>query len=458
MTSPVKLLIVDDEKPTRDAMVRALSRAYTCLSAPDGDAAMKLVAENPDLALILTDYKMPGMNGIELIKSAKTALPSLGAILITAFGEIELAVEAMKSGADDFLTKPITDLDQLELRAAKAIGKYTHLETPALKLSNPKTLNPSSPLASFTGSSPAMERVYSLIRRVAPTAANVLVTGPSGTGKELVARAIHDLSPRAKKPFVAVECAALSSSLLESELFGYMPGAFTGALAKGNSGRFEAANGGTIFLDEIGEIDTATQIKLLRVLETRKIQRVGGNEDIPVDFRLVCATNKNLAEMVVKGTFREDLFYRINVIDINTPALKDHAEDIPALAERFLGEFASINNPALKTIEPDAMSALKAYEWPGNVRQLRNIIEKMTILATGDTISSSDIPAEITAPKFKPETYDINPPTTNSLADAEREQILSAIEKAGGNKSKAADALGISRRTIQRKLKDWGLA
>lgn len=454
-----KILIADDEKPTRDAMARLLSANYDCLTAPDAEQALKLIESTPDLALLITDYKMPGDNGITLIHKAKTLNPDLGCILITAFGEIELAVAAMKDGADDFLTKPITDLEQLEIRVAKAIRTVgLQKEVAALKS------RLSTELEDFTGKSPAMEKVYRLIRKVAPTTATVLISGPSGSGKELTARAIHNLSPRAHAPFVAVECSAFSADLLKSELFGYEPGTFTGGLKDGKAGCFEAADGGTLFLDEIGEIDAATQIALLRTLETKSVRRLGGVTEKKVDFRLVAATNKDLARMVRDGTFREDLYYRLNVIDIQTPALKDHPQDIALLVARFLKEFGG----SVTGIDPAALKALEDYSWPGNVRQLRNVIEKMTVLASGPKLTIDDLPVEIMsaaqvsppAPAFVP-SLPMAPEAPQAiggtLAENERQQILSALDACRGNKSRAAEVLGISRRTLHRKLKDWSM-
>ena len=479
MTNKAKILIVDDEKPTRDVMARVLAPKYDCLTAPDAEAALRVVAATPDLALILTDYKMPGDNGVTLIKKAKAANGALAAILITAFGEIELAVAAMKDGADDFLTKPITDLGELEQRVAKAIERHalikksTALEEKVEALQS--QINPKEGLENFTGKSPAMEAVYRLIRRAAKASATVLVEGPSGTGKELVAKALHDLSPRADGPFVAVECSALPATLLESELFGSVKGAYTDAIDR--AGCFETADGGTIFLDEIGEIDPAVQVKLLRVLETHTFQRVGETKNRKSDFRLVVATNRDLARLVREGKFREDLYYRLNVIDIHLPALKERPGDIALLASRFLKEYAKENGGTVTGIDAQAMKALEDYDWPGNVRQLRNVIEKMVVLSGGGKLTLEDVPLEIVGsaaldarsgatavqPSVLPSTLHtmpdapLPPPAPSSLADVEKSQILAALAAAKNNKSKAAIALGISRRTLHRKLKDWGV-
>lgn len=421
-----KILIVDDEKPLRDTLAKWFKPSYESLTAPDAATALELIKENPDLELMISDVKMPGENGVELLKKAKALRPDLATILLTAYGTVDLAVEAMKVGASDFFQKPITDLPAFEARVAKTI-----------KLPNVEKLE------TFTGESEAMEKVYSLIRKAAPTSANVLIEGPSGTGKELVAKALHNLSERAKGPFIAVECSAFSEELLKSELFGYEPGTFTGGLKDGKMGCFEQAEGGTLFLDEIGEIDLATQVALLRTIESKSVRRLGGGKEKKVDFRLVAATNKDLKALVKAGTFREDLYYRLNVIDLHLPALKDRAGDIALLTNRFLKEFSK----GKKTLDKATLEALEAYSWPGNVRELRNVIEKMVVLSTSNVIGKADLPREIAEKTLIPakEAVEIN-----------EDDIHAALLKARGNKSKAAELLGISRRTLYRKLKEMG--
>ena len=449
-----KVLIVDDEKPLRDMLAKWFAPSYDCLTAPDAEEALKAVQATPDLALMISDVKMPGESGVELLKKAKAANPSMAAILLTAYGTVDLAVEAMKDGADDFFQKPITDMAAFELRVAKALRGAALAREVDSSLKG--TGAAGRALDAFTGDSPAMRRVYALIRKVAPTDATILVEGPSGSGKELAARAVHALSRRADGPFVAVECSAFSEDLLKSELFGYEPGTFTGGLKDGKKGCIEEADGGTLFLDEIGEIDMPTQIALLRAIESKAVRRLGGAAEKKVDFRLVAATNRNLAKMVADGAFREDLYYRLNVIDVRMPALKDHPEDIPLLVARFLKEFAAKNGSPVAGIEPAAMEALEAYPWPGNVRQLRNAVEKMVVLASGPTLTEADLPEEIAA-GGRDERDTVAAPSAHTLAETEREQILAALDRCRNNKSRAAEALGISRRTLHRKLNEWNI-
>ena len=455
-----KILIVDDEKMLRDTLAKWFRPVYECLTAPDAIEAMKLIEANPDLALMISDIKMPGESGVELLKKAKAANPNLACILLTAYGTVDLAVEAMKTGADDFFQKPVTNMEAFELRVSKAIRNAELARAPADATDASAGVEE---LAAFTGTSPEMERVYRLIRKVAPTDATVLIEGPSGSGKELTARAIHALSKRAAGPFVALECSAFQGELLKSELFGYEPGTFTGGLQEGKRGCIESAEGGTLFLDEIGEIDAATQVTLLRTLETKSVRRLGGIVEKPVDFRLVAATNKNLAKLVADGTFREDLYYRLDVIDIRTPALKDRPEDVAALVDRFLKEFSAANGGTVTGIEPAALKALEAYDWPGNVRQLRNVVEKMVILASGPKVTVDDLPADVRAEKRAEPPEPPSQPAPNvaeaapSLQELEKRQILAVLEASKNNKTKAAETLGISRRTLHRKLKEWGM-
>lgn len=435
-----RILIVDDEKNTRDFMARALSGQYDVLVAADAELAMKQLDADRSIRLLLSDIRMPGEDGITLMKAAKAMNPNLAVILLTAFGSIDQAVAAMKDGADDFITKPV-DLDQLELRIAKAL-KAHKLESEVKNLK--AQLDEKYGMDGMVGSSPAMQKVFRMVRQAAPTDATVLIQGPSGTGKELVARAIHNLSQRSKGPFVAVEFAAISPNLLESEMFGHEKGAFTGATSR-RIGCFESANHGTIFLDEISEMPLELQVKLLRVLQEREFQRVGSNETVKTDIRIVAATNRDLAAYVKEGKFREDLYYRLNVIDLHLPALKDRSGDVPLLVSRFLREFGG------KSVSPEAMRLLEAYPWPGNVRELRNALEKMCVLSQSGEIGVDDVPNEMRqdAPKMLS--------ASGTLGETEKAKILAVLEEVGGNRTKAAERLGISRRTIYRKLEEYGL-
>ena len=441
------ILVVDDYKDTRDLMGRALGADYHVTLAADAETAMQALAADPSIALMISDVRMPGSDGLTLLKSAKAAHPNLSVIMLTAYGTVDLAVEAMKDGADDFLTKPI-DLDQLDLRVAKVLKTHA-LEEEVVSLRS--ELDEKYGLENITGTSESMKNVFRLIRQAAPTQATVLIEGPSGTGKELVAHALHTLSPRAKGPFVAVECAALNGNLLESELFGHEKGAFTDAISK-RIGRFEAADGGTIFLDEISEIPPSTQVKLLRVLETRSFERLGSSETIKTDIRIVAACNRDLGQMVREGKFREDLYYRLAVVDIRLPALRERAGDIPLLVSRFLSEFSAANGNRVTGITPAAMKLLEAYPWPGNVRELRNAVERMVVLSQGGQLDVEDVPEHMRA--LAPSGVG-QPITVGTLGETEKAKILSVLEQVNGNRSRAAQMLGISRRTLYRKLDEY---
>ncbi len=449
------ILIVDDDRNTREGLNRALKSSYLVHLAQDAGTALDILKAN-HIDLILSDVRMPGLTGIELLAEVREKYPEIPFVLLTAYGSVETAVEAMKAGAYDFLTKPV-NLDHLDLLVERALSaRALKEETKELKSQNKdlqRQLDEKYGMEKIIGSSQAMQPVFEMIRAAAPTSATVLITGPSGTGKELVARALHNLSRRAKAPFVAVNCAALPTTLLESELFGHEKGAFTGAESR-RKGRFELANGGTLFLDEIGEIDQATQVKLLRVLESREFERVGGNETIETDIRLIAATNKNLHELAVKGEFREDLYYRLAVVDIKLPPLCDRADDIPTMAMAFLREFAQKNERNVTTISPKAMDILCAYSWPGNVRELRNTIEKMVVLARSEQLTENDIPSLIKdsiSGLIHPAKASASM-TNGSLESTMTEKILAVLEKHGGNRTRAAMELGISRRTLIRKL------
>ena len=439
------ILIVDDEKPIRDLLARALGADYDVVTAADAELAMKALDADPSIALMLSDVRMPGADGITLLKAARAKRPDLAVIMLTAYGNVELAVEAMKSGANDFLTKPV-ELDQLDLRIAKALGDAAP-QPAAPENGGPAPDDPG--LGDIVGASPAMNKVFRMVRQAAPTDATILLEGPSGTGKELFARAIHRLSRRASGPFVAVECAALNPNLLESELFGHVKGAYTGADAD-RVGRFEAANGGTLFLDEISEIPPSTQVKLLRALESRSFERLGSSETVSTDIRIVAACNRDLKKLAQEGKFREDLYYRLNVIDLHLPPLCERRSDIALLAGKFVKEFSAMNGGRVTGISPEALKVLEAYRWPGNVRELRNVVEKMVVLSSGGDLRPEDVPDDVRAPAAPAEAGG-----GDSLEAAEKAKILAVLDECGGNITRAAEKLGISRRTLHRRLNEW---
>ena len=445
------LLIVDDEKPTREGLRAALEDRYDVYLAEDAKAATELL-EKDHFDVLLTDFRLPNEDGMKLIARAKSLSKPPICILMTAYGSEELAVEAMKRGADDYIAKGRLQIDELEMRIANALRRQS-LEVENVSLH--QQLDAKFGLQNLVGESPAMKEVFEVVQQVAPTRATVLLLGESGTGKEMVAKVIHQLSPRAQQPMVTVHCAALAPTLLESELFGHEKGAFTGAYER-RIGRFEQAQGGTLFLDEIGEIDASIQIKLLRFLGERTFERVGSNKTLSADLRLIAATNKNLDEQVKAAAFREDLFFRLRVVELRLPALRERLEDIPLLARTFLAEFSQENEKPVKGFTADAFELLMQCQWPGNVRELRTAIEHAVVLCRGDKITARDLPASVR------EVHGQAPAGTDpkrlvardSLTgkEAERESIIRALKATDGNRTLAAKRLGVSRRTFHRKL------
>jgi two-component system response regulator AtoC len=449
MSKPM-LLIVDDEKPTREGLRAALEDRYDVYLAEDAGAAMELL-ERESFDVLLTDFRLPHENGMKLIARAKSLSKPPVCILMTAYGSEELAVEAMKRGADDYIAKGRMQIDELEMRVARAL-RQQNLEHENVALR--QQLDAKFGLENIIGDSPAMKDVFDVVQQVAPTRATVLLRGESGTGKELIAKAIHQLSPRASQPMVTVHCAALAPTLLESELFGHEKGAFTGAHER-RIGRFEQAQGGTLFLDEIGEIDASIQIKLLRFLGERTFERVGSNKTLTADVRLITATNKNLEELVKAGAFREDLFFRLRVVEIVLPPLRERAGDIPLLAQGFLREFAKENAKAVNDFTADALDALMSYKWPGNVRELRTAIEHAVVLCRSERISARDLPPQVRSgvgAAAGAEPQQLLSRGNLTVKEAEKQLIIRALNETNGNRTLAAKKVGMSRRTLHRKL------
>ena len=444
------LLIVDDEKPTREGLRAALEERYDVYIAEDAKTAMDLLeAENFDV--MLTDFRLPNEDGMKLIARAKSLPKPPICILMTAYGSEELAVDAMKHGADDYIAKGRLQIDELEMRIARALKQQTlEVENASLR----KQIDAKFGLENIVGQSPVMTEIFEVVQQVAPTRATVLIGGESGTGKELIAKAIHQLSPRAKQPFVTVHCAALAPTLLESELFGHERGAFTGAHER-RIGRFEQAQGGTLFLDEIGEIDATIQVKLLRFLGERTFERVGSNKTLTADLRLVAATNKNLEELVKAGKFREDLFFRLRVVEIELPPLRERTGDIPLLAQSFLREFAKENGKNVNDFTADALEALIGFLWPGNVRELRTAIEHAVVLCRGERIALRDLPPSVRGGGARGTQLLQGKDLT--VKDAEKQLIIRALKETDGNRTRAAQKIGMSRRTFHRKLHEYHL-
>lgn len=455
MTVRPTLLIVEDEKNEREGLRKVLEpRGYEILLAENAESALKLVKEaSPDI--VLTDLVLPGENGLWVLEKVKQLSPESAVIIFTSYGSVENAVQAIKKGAYDYLTKPV-DFDELETTLERALrGKQLERENIELR----RELNETVGHGEIVASSKAMKEVFDLVKRVAPTNATVLVEGESGSGKEIVAHMLHDWSPRRDKPFVTVHCAALTDSLLSSELFGHEKGAFTGADER-KIGRFERAHQGTLFMDEIGEIKEDLQVKLLRVLQNGEFERVGGTQPLKADVRLICATNKKLVEEVRHLRFREDLYYRINVIKIEVPPLRERREDIPLLVNYFLKYFAKLNHKEIAGIDECAMKLLVDYAWPGNVRELKNVLERMVVLAGDKYLREQHIPLDIRQGMAEVAAVDPNMPSAHKsylIRDMERELIVRKLQDLRGNKSRAAKELGISRRTLYRKMQEYNI-
>ncbi|WP_437314339.1 sigma-54-dependent transcriptional regulator [Sorangium sp. So ce385] len=444
-----RVLVVDDEASARSGLEKLLRQeGYAVDAAADGAAALEVAAERPP-DVVVTDLKMPRMDGVTLLGKLREQDPALPVIVVTAFGDVSSAVQAMRAGAEDYLTKPV-DFDALLVSLERALERSA-LRAEAENLRRQLREREGEGVEGLIGASPAMQKVYRMARQVAGARATVLITGESGTGKGELARAIHAKGPRARAPFVTLHCAALAESLLESELFGHERGAFTGA-DKRRIGRFEQAHGGTLFLDEVGEIAPSTQVKLLRVLQERTFERVGGNDTVSVDVRLIAATNRDLAAAVQEGRFREDLYYRLNVVHIDMPPLRVRDTDVLLLANHFLRRFAAENHRKIEGFTDEARAKLVAHRWPGNVRELENAIERAVVLCDETRIDAEHLPIDA-APVAKGALR--IPGAT--MAEIERYAILSTLEATNGSTTRAAELLDISIRTIQYRLHEYGM-
>ncbi|MCX5918493.1 MAG: sigma-54 dependent transcriptional regulator [Deltaproteobacteria bacterium] len=450
MAAPVRVLVVDDDEITCNLLEEVLSKeGYAVHKALDGREAIDR-GEKQTYDVVLSDIKMIDVDGMEVLRAYRQRSPETIIIMMTAFGSIETAIRAIKEGAYDYVSKPFK-LDEIKLTLQRALEQRRLVEE---NIHFRQELITKYKLENIVGRSPQMLQVYKTIARVAESRSTVLVTGESGTGKELIARAIHFNSPRAARPFVAVDCSSLAETLLESELFGHVRGAFTGAVAA-KKGLFEEADRGTCFLDEIGDISLAMQAKLLRVLQEHEIKRVGGTETIKIDVRIVAATNQNLEALVTEKKFREDLFYRLNVVSIHLPSLRERPEDVPLLADHFLRKYASQNNKPVSRISPEAMDLLVRHRWPGNVRELENVLERAATLSGTNLILPEDLPRRL---QMEPAQVSLSSiPSRMPLSELEKLYIQKVLEETGGNKKKAADILGIDRRTLYRMATRLGL-
>lgn len=453
------ILIVDDNEDALDTMSDVLnSQEYEIVSTSSGKEALSLMQDKL-FDVILTDMVIPDVDGMDILKAAQDLEIQPQVIMITAFGSIDKAVEAMRAGATDFIQKPVNNIGELREKVRKAIENQNlrrqNIDLMRQNVALQRQINEKFGFSSIIGNSKEMHEIFEQLRLVAPTKSNVLICGETGTGKDLIAQAIHNNSPRKNKPFIPINCAAISSSLLESELFGHERGAFTGAI-KQRQGAFELANGGTLLLDEIGEMDPEIQAKFLRVIETQEFRRLGAEKPIKVDARIISATNKDLSEEVREGKFREDLYYRIKVITINVPPLRERKTDIPLLVKTFLQEFNQENDKSISSIQREAMDKLVNYTWHGNIRELRNTIESMVVMATSNTLSLSDLPINIRGAEVSQPIPIVQ--TGMTMEDIEREAIKKALEETNYNKTKAAKILNIGLRTLQRKIKKYNLS
>ena len=441
------VLIIDDEKNIREGLGAALElEDYTVALASDGKEGLERIQKG-DIDLVITDLRMPKISGEQVLAKVTAENPGIPVIVLTGHGSIDSAVDAMRNGAYDFLTKPL-NLDQLILIVKRALqGRELALKHKELQ----EELNSRKSFESIIGKSAEMQRIFETVRKAAGSKASVLITGESGVGKELIANALHNLSPRRENSMIKVHCAALSESLLESELFGHEKGAFTGAVAR-KRGRFELAHKGTIFLDENGEIHQKLQINIHPVLQDKRFERVGGEETVEVDVRLITATNRDLEKEVAEGRFREDLYYRLNVVHIHVPPLRERRDDIPLLITAFLQEFAQENGKTIEGIDARARAALYKFDWPGNIRQLRNCLESAVVMCSGSIIKLEDLPPTIAG---SGEADSIAVPAGITMAEAEKIIILQNLAINKGNKSKTADILGIGRKTLHRKLDEY---
>ena len=447
-----KILIVDDDIAHRTMLkVNLLGAGYEIIEAEDGDQVLPTLADHA-VDLILMDLKMQRLDGMETIKLLRQKGRVEPVVVITAFSSVESAVEAMKHGAMDYVTKPV-DIEALKLTVAKALDfEALREENEELK----RRLGEQFDFGNIIGRSPAMQRVFETLSLVAPSDATVLINGESGTGKELIASALHHNSSRKEGPFIKVNCAALHENLLESELFGHEKGAFTGADSM-RQGRFELASGGTLFLDEIGDMTLQTQAKILRVLQEGELERLGGSTTIKVDVRLVAATHKNLNSMVADGSFRQDLFFRLSVVPLELPPLRERTEDIPVLADFFLQRYAEKNKKDIKGFHPQALMLLARYSWPGNIRELENTVERGVILCLGEQITPKELPPQMLPDDFTTADVSVVSQSGLTLKDMEREAIRATLEQTNGNKSRSAKLLGIARQTLLNKIKEYGL-